>query len=1017
MGFDRQKADFIFNIANNRQPALDILQTQFGLPNCALELGEDVLNLLPAGPLGGLTKDIQAAKKKAQDWIKNIKRKLFLELGLIEVNTDVGTVMVTSVLSDSALGGAASSFLDGLGALGELFSFANDVWDTATGVIDKVDQIVDCIDQIATHESLKSSHSKLADKYATFTGQCRINGKVTAGYDNSSTCVAAGGVWVPGADPDLIEQYKEDLEVKYAPVRLEIQNTLAFVSRCQKRLNECNEILNNRYLYPDKYPEPCFDGSLIMPNTGKTVAELLEGTQFCVVMPGQKGYCSLGQDFKDQEACEAVGGTWFETRHVLPQETFWIKPERFDPPISTKGKFILTETGIYYDSVGGGITLPENLEDIVECSSVLPRESMRWMFEYNPNCGGKGESATLREFNEWANTIFDITDMSLENDPQIQTYYDKDAFLQQLLGERNRRLYDLSGCITELMLSGYSEDSALVANAKQNILAETESYENKMQRRKKQIQVSVVLGNKAVGECPVNDFSFLNDRNINISMPTQAKLMFMPGEVSSIVLPIDTLYGISKEMTLDSVYIEHLHVPSMGVGSIISTTSSVDNSGAPVLSLVDQIYTKDLVGCYNFLDGNVESEPDSTKFAVANTAEVGTVNNAQIVASSFDTVYPSGVGIAQFKGICSFFSGTNPLDHYYDGLTASTQYLQSPYRPLSYMRLPQGLDDFESLLYRNSGFTLDCWLHMPTLLSTGYDGWDNSMQASSLHRILLGNENRGGNKQVKDVERMEVFQDYNSIKGLLVGFTRDRRFTKNKLPSNAVADNPIDEDLKFYIAPTRSVNTSSVTFIPRASLDCFKSSPNPQKYLGAVLSLSGGTTSSLGDCSSVFKHLAISCNPSGEGNVSIYCDGTEVLSQSYRDTFGFTGSPNLPSQIDASSFSYKNIYEDELGPRPMSFLPSSVYQGDFWHWNGPGAGGFTPWIIGGGYTDGMTNKEFGYPTGSSEGMNFLGSLDGGLRSGLNGSVGSFKLYKRALTSPQVLQNFNAQKGFFRNIKT
>ena len=92
-----------------------------------------------------------------------------------------------------------------------------------------------------------------------------------------------------------------------------------------------------------------------------------------------------------------------------------------------------------------------------------------------------------------------------------------------------------------------------------------------------------------------------------------------------------------------------------------------------------------------------------------------------------------------------------------------------------------------------------------------------------------------------------------------------------------------------------------------------------------------------------------------------------------------------------------------------------MYQKDFWHWGDPGAAGLTPWIVGGGYTDGMTNIEFGYDRNSSDGMNFLGSQDGGLRSGFNGFIGSFKLYKRALHPSEVLRNFNAQKGFFKNI--
>ena len=1016
MGFDRAKADHFFNTLNNRQPALDILETQFGVPSCATQLAEEVLSLIPGGPLQQISRAIQAGKQAAQDAIKDIKRKIYLELGLIEVDTELGIQTVISELSDSILGGGIISFLDGLNAIGELMGVAQEIWGTVTGIIDKVEQVVDCIDQLTTHESLKSPYSRLADQYANTAGYCKIDGERNRDFVTEEGCIGTGGIWVPGVDPEAIKEYKEDLEVKYASERASIVNALGFVSQAQRQLNVINNILNNRLLYPDKYPEPCFDGSIYVPSAGKTVAQLLEGTGFCVAVPG--GYCSLGQDFKTKNSCELVGGIWYEPKEKeFPQEKFWVKPVQLDPPISTKEKFILTRTGIYYDSVGGGIEIPDDWESIVQCESVIPETTLRWMFEYDPNCGGKGESVTLKEFNKWANTIFDLENNVLENDPQILEYYDKDSFLQQIMGERNRRVYDVSSYISELVASGYAEDTALVINAQQNVISEVESYENRLKRRKKQIQVAVVLGNVEIGKVPINDFSFLNNKDINIPVATQSNLVFKPGEVSGVVLPVDVSYGITKEKATDAVYIEHLYVPTMGKGAIISSASSIEASQAPILSLVDGIITKDLIACYNFLEGNVESDPASTKFKTTNAAETGSTHDAQIVASSFDTFHPSGVGIAQFKGICSFFSGTNSKGSYYLD-PPSAQYLQSPYKPLSYMRLPQGINDFQSLLYRNTGFTLDCWVHMPTLTSSGYDAWDTSLESSSMHRILLGNENRGGDKQVTDAERMEVNQDYNSVKGLLVGFTRDRRFTKNLPPSNDTGDNPVDEDLKFYIAPTRSINTSSVTFIPRSGLDCFKESSDPQRYLGAVLSVTGaaGTTSALGDCSSTFKHLSITCDPSGEGKVAIYCDGVELLSQNYTNPFGFTKSPNIPSPLDSSSFSYKNIYKDSLPESSITYVPSAVYQKDFWNWDAPGATGFTPWIIGGGYTDGMTNTEFGYSTDSSEGMNFLGSNNGGLRSGLNGLVGSFKLYKRAIDSAEVLQNFNSQKGFFKNIK-
>ena len=1021
MGFDRAKADYFFNSLNNKQPAMDILEHQFGVPSCALDLATDALSLLPSNPLGQISKQIQAGKKAGQDWIKEQKEKIYESLGIQEAGTELGTITLVSELSDSVLGGGMQTFLDGMTGLGEMMGMAQEVWGTVTAAIDKVEQIADCIGQLTTNESLKSPHSKLADQYANTPGHCRINGVRANAYPNQAACEGASGVWFGGVDASAVETYRENFEVKYAGERAAIIEGLVFVSQAQKQINAINTILDNRYRYPDLYPEPCFDGSIYVHTAGKTIAELLKGTNYCVYSPGQEGYCSLGQKYTDKVSCEGVGGIWYDNIRTLPQEKFSIKPVRLDPPISTKEKFILTNTGIYYDSVNGGITLPDNLEDIVECDSIIPEDSMKWMFQYDPNCGGRGESVTLKEFNKWANTIFDIENTVLEEDPQIQTYYDKDSFLQQIVGEKNRRIYDVSSYISELTASGYAEDSALVSNARQNVLSEIDKYENKINRRKKQIQVAAVLGNIEVGKVPINDFSFLNNKNINISKAKQANLVFMPGEVSSVVLPVDVSYTISKNKPLDSVYIEDLYVPTIAQGEIISSASGIEASQAPILSLTDEMITKDLVACYNFLGGDVEEQPDSQRFDTLNSANTGTTYNAQIVASSFDTVYPSGVGIAQFKGICSFFSGTNAQAEYapYHNPTPSSQYLQSPYKPLSYMRLPQNINDFESLLYKSTGFTLDCWIHVPTLMTSSYDGWDESVEASSMHRILLGNENRGGDKQVTDVERMEIFQDYDSVKGLLVGFTRDRRFTKNLPPSNKNGENPVDGDLKFYMAPTRSVNSSSITFIPRASLDCYATTTDPQRYLGAMVDVSGieGTTSALGACSSTFKHLSITCDPSGDGRVAIYSDGVEVLSQNYVNTFGFTGPPNIPSPVDSSSFSYKNIYKDALPKNIISYIPSSLFQGDFWKWDAPGAAGFTPWIIGGGYTDGMTNKEFGYNPDSDSGMNFMGSKNGGLRSGFNGMVGSFKLYNRALGSSEVLKNFNAQKGFFKNIET
>ena len=78
----------------------------------------------------------------------------------------------------------------------------------------------------------------------------------------------------------------------------------------------------------------------------------------------------------------------------------------------------------------------------------------------------------------------------------------------------------------------------------------------------------------------------------------------------------------------------------------------------------------------------------------------------------------------------------------------------------------------------------------------------------------------------------------------------------------------------------------------------------------------------------------------------------------------------------------------------------------------------TPWMIGGGYTDGMHTKDLTdmYVPTSNEGMNFMGGKWGGKKSGLHGFLGSLKLYNKAITSSDALKNYNAQKGFFGNIR-
>ena len=79
---------------------------------------------------------------------------------------------------------------------------------------------------------------------------------------------------------------------------------------------------------------------------------------------------------------------------------------------------------------------------------------------------------------------------------------------------------------------------------------------------------------------------------------------------------------------------------------------------------------------------------------------------------------------------------------------------------------------------------------------------------------------------------------------------------------------------------------------------------------------------------------------------------------------------------------------------------------------------FTPWIIGGGWTDGLSSKYLtdtdGNPIPTSYSGGFMGGGNG-IYSGFGGYIGSFKIYSNPLTAAEASKNYNAHRLFFTNI--
>ena len=187
------------------------------------------------------------------------------------------------------------------------------------------------------------------------------------------------------------------------------------------------------------------------------------------------------------------------------------------------------------------------------------------------------------------------------------------------------------------------------------------------------------------------------------------------------------------------------------------------------------------------------------------------------------------------------------------------------------------------------------------------------------------------------------------------------------------------------MAPTQSTGVSSVGFIN-----------NTEECAGAGWhKLAVDASTSVGgvkftDTSSTFMHVVLTVDPRKD-EVKIFLDANQMSNGTMNSVFGVPigTPPQLPSFHNASSFNYDTkpglkytIFKD--GPTLNTY--------------------FTPWILGGGYTDGL-RVEGG----------FMGTY-GGRVSGLRGNIGGFKIYTKPLTSSEVKKNYDGQKDFFKNIK-
>lgn len=875
---------------SGRQDAVTSLGTAFGMPTCLLNFNRELLNLLPSPILDAMADQGAEGRDKADEVTKDFIKKLALDTGIIEFDTETGTFRFVSDSSRYGMdrdqereGNNSGGFL---GALNFATGFAGRMYQNYEAGKSQIDSLIDCFQ--GYNEYLKFQSGNSANERDSLS------------------------------DEDAQRLFEE----RYGVEARNLKEINKFIARINELLDLIASILRERALNPSL--EPIFS---------EEFKDILSGTDFIV---------SSATDTKEEE-----------------DPIFRLV---FGPPQSKQGNFLLTVDGLYYDSQTSGIQ--PALLSIKQKKDQLP-ENQKWKFKYDPNLGGRGDEVSNKQIELYVNTVFDPD--ILDDSEFLQEFYKEDHFLQTLIGEKDRRIHDLSSLIRSAELVG--ESQAVQFNIRQTLISEATRFNSKVKRRKKQIEIAVkapaIYGGKAKftpGNIPINDFSYLQELNIAVSLERQKALVLDQESVSGVILPLNPKFVVlAGSPNLE--FADHLVVEEVGAGSIVHGATNVFSTQAPAMSLTDVVTTDKLFAIYNFLEAS-NRDPSSTDFQVNNCATDDIYNNAQLVTRSLGETFIAGLGVPYLKGITKH-SSVNP------NIVSSIG---------SYVRLPD-TSEFADWTYSKEGFSFDFWLHMPNL-DVLQEGWQSNT-LNQKYRIILSNENVGMEKGGQVIgDENKVNPDYGStyVRGMMLGFTRDSRIT----------DDENENNIRFFLAPTQSMSPSGASFINNTGelVRCASS----DAWYGLRVDLSSTTENGnkLFFCCKEYVHVVISVDVN-KNKVDLFVDSELLTTSSIGAVFGIPGyqPPRLPSFKKNNSFEYSTSNTN---------VPVSLQHGPKLNKY------FTPWILGGGYTDGYQSN------------NFMGNTSFGPRSGLEGSIGSVKFYSKPLTSGEVLKNYLGQKDFFKNIE-
>jgi len=560
---------------------------------------------------------------------------------------------------------------------------------------------------------------------------------------------------------------------------------------------------------------------------------------------------------------------------------------------------------------------------------------------------------------------------------------------------------------------------------------------------------------------PINDFSYL--KSSDVPLPLQRKITLFSEDLDTVVAPYQAKYVVAPETPEN--FTDALAVDMIGYGDWVhrESSGSISSITPSYKSLTDDIASDELVACYNFLDPEAVTQPSGTLYGLNNAAEGSPRMDGKLVGYSPSFVFPSGVGTAYMGGTIfdeeakygTEWSGIKGSYVSLPNITKGYETFETPYR---------GSKPLDNIFYGTSGVSFDFWTYVPTLT--------DALTPFHRYRLVLSNENSG--PVVNDYVNAGILsknggpttiglnQSTNRTVGMMIGW-RDKGDPQGAGTTRLTSSS----GLEFIISPTVSQNQyytenptvswgHSTCIAEKWDGTSLAPSPTETSEVGMYVTSSIRTSdgSGIGDASGSFVHFNISFDyPNNETRIML--DGKHLVTSSITDVLGVKPEVlQTPTavRIDLADKSDTISYNN---PTKESFLGNDIYD-EYVTPERVAFPVFTPWIIGGGYSDNMpsiagtsyrpqgflgsnTNNTYQETTlGQTVVTETIGSYgtfitgqhtpplsngSGGSngsryqipRSGLDGYVGSFKIYAKPLSTTEATLNFDSQKGFFKNI--